>query len=74
MLRVFVYGSLKPGYWNYQRYCAKKIVEEQPALTRGELYHLKLVGYPAMTEGDRLVQGFVLSFTDFSVLEQLDSL
>ncbi len=30
-LRVFVYGTLKPGEANYQKYCAGKVVEAKRA-------------------------------------------
>ncbi|HEY9725489.1 MAG TPA: gamma-glutamylcyclotransferase [Chroococcales cyanobacterium] len=72
-LKVFVYGTLKPGETNYQRYCAGKVVEEQSAIAFGQLYDLPL-GYPAMTYGEIPVQGFLLTFADPSVLTALDEL
>ena len=72
-LNVFVYGTLKPGEANYQRYCAGKVVEEQSAIAFGQLYDLPL-GYPAMTHGESPVQGFLLTFADPSVLTALDEL
>lgn len=73
MLKVFVYGTLKPGGSNYQRYCAGKVVEETSAIAHGKLFALKL-GYPAMTTGDGKVHGFLLSFADSAVLLNLDEL
>lgn len=72
-LNVFVYGTLKPGEANYQHYCAGKVVEEQKAIAFGQLYDLPL-GYPAMTPGESPVRGFLLTFTDPSVLTALDEL
>ncbi|MGC9526958.1 MAG: gamma-glutamylcyclotransferase family protein [Limnospira sp.] len=72
-IHVFVYGSLKPGEFNYLRYCLGRTVEECPAIALGELYSLSL-GYPAMTEGDRTVWGAILSFADPNILEDLDAL
>jgi gamma-glutamylcyclotransferase (GGCT)/AIG2-like uncharacterized protein YtfP len=72
-LKVFVYGTLKPGEVNYQRYCAGKVVEEKRALALGQLFDLPL-GYPAMTPGESPVQGFVLTFTDPTLLSVLDKL
>lgn len=72
-LKVFVYGTLKPGEANYQRYCAGTVVEEQNAIAFGQLYDLPL-GYPAMTPGESPVQGFLLTFADPSVLTTLDEL
>jgi gamma-glutamylcyclotransferase (GGCT)/AIG2-like uncharacterized protein YtfP len=73
ILKVFVYGTLKPGEANYQHYCAGKVVEEQSAIAFGQLYDLPL-GYPAMTIGEIPVQGFLLTFADSSVLTALDEL
>jgi gamma-glutamylcyclotransferase (GGCT)/AIG2-like uncharacterized protein YtfP len=72
-LKVFVYGTLKPGEVNYQRYCAGKVVEEKRAIALGQLFDLPL-GYPAMTPGESPVQGFVLTFTDPTLLSLLDKL
>lgn len=73
MLQVFVYGTLKPGECNYQRYCLGKVVEEKEAIAYGQLFDLSL-GYPAMTVGESPVQGFVLTFADSGILGILDEL
>lgn len=73
LLKVFVYGTLKPGESNYQRYCAGKVVEAQRAIALGQLFALP-VGYPAMTQGDNPVQGYLLTFADREVLQHLDEL
>lgn len=59
MVTVFVYGTLKPGEAAYRRYCQPHVVLAQPALVRGDLFHLPQ-GYPALTVGDRWIQGFLL--------------
>lgn len=74
LVKVFVYGTLKPGESNYQRYCSGKVVDICPAIALGELYALGVLGYPAMTTGDRPVRGFLLSFRDPGVLHDLDQL
>ena len=73
MLNVFVYGTLKPGEVNYQFYCQNKVRSHTPGYTRGNLYDLPL-GYPGMTEGENKVQGVLLTFGDFGVLQDLDRL
>ncbi|HAZ45625.1 MAG TPA: hypothetical protein DDW76_15530 [Cyanobacteria bacterium UBA11369] len=73
MLKVFVYGTLKPGEINYQRFCAGKVAEEKRAIAQGHLFALPF-GYPAMTPGDRRVQGYLLTFADPEVLRALDRL
>lgn len=72
-IRVFVYGTLKPGEQNYQQYCEGKVVAVEPAIARGKLYGLA-VGYPALGRGDEIIHGFVLSFREPDSLAQLDSL
>lgn len=73
LLHVFVYGTLKPGECNYDRYCAANIVKAQEALVYGQLFDLPF-GYPAMTVGEAPVYGFVLLFADQATLTQLDEL
>ncbi|MEB3180692.1 MAG: gamma-glutamylcyclotransferase [Nostocaceae cyanobacterium] len=73
MLKVFVYGTLKPGEVNYPRYCAGKVVEAQRAYTYGKLFSLPL-GYPAMTTGNNHVHGYLLAFADSNILFSLDQL
>jgi len=72
-LKIFVYGTLKPGEANYQSYCAENIVEYLPAIAKGLLYELP-IGYPAMTRGESTVHGFVLSFKNPEILLDLDNL
>lgn len=72
-IRVFVYGTLKPGERNFDRYCAAKVVEMQEAIGFGQLYALPF-GYPAMTKGTNCVYGYLLSFDDPDVLLNLDAL
>ena len=89
-LKVFVYGTLKPGERNYQRFCEtarcacsarcrdcrgcdRQTKLETPAFTQGILYDLP-VGYPAMTEGEKKVQGYLLVFNNLKILDTLDIL
>ena len=72
-IQVFVYGTLKPGEVNYHSYCAGYVVEFFPAVAKGLLYELP-IGYPAMTRGDSNVHGFVLSFRNPEILQDLDKL
>jgi gamma-glutamylcyclotransferase (GGCT)/AIG2-like uncharacterized protein YtfP len=72
-IKVFVYGTLKPSEANYQQYCAGKVIQEIRAYTWGQLFDLPL-GYPAMTEGNSQVEGFLLTFASSLILESLDKL
>lgn len=73
LVQVFVYGTLKPGEANYKRFCAGKIVDAKKAFVQGKLFALPM-GYPAMTLGDSQVHGYLLSFTNPAILNQLDVL
>lgn len=73
-LRIFVYGTLKPGYRNHDRYCRDRLIDLQPAQVRGSVYSLP-VGYPGMTHGDGWVKGFLLTLReDGQTLADLDNL
>lgn len=73
MLYVFVYGTLKPGECNYDRYCGAYGAIATPARVQGRLYDLG-VGYPAMTLEEGWVQGYHLAFADAAALDPLDQL
>jgi len=69
LVRVFVYGTLKPGEANYKRYCANKVVDVKKAFAQGKLFALPM-GYPAMTLGDSQVYGYLLSFSNPRILNE----
>ncbi|MEH1944704.1 MAG: gamma-glutamylcyclotransferase [Nostoc sp.] len=73
LVRVFVYGTLKPGEANYKRYCAGKVVDVKLAFVQGKLFSLPM-GYPVMTLGDSQVRGYLLSFANSRILNELDVL
>jgi gamma-glutamylcyclotransferase (GGCT)/AIG2-like uncharacterized protein YtfP len=72
-VKVFVYGTLKPGKVNYERYCGDRVLQSIPAQVRGQLFELSL-GYPGMVCGETWVQGYLLNFANESALEALDCL
>lgn len=72
ILRVFVYGTLKPREANYHL-CENQVLTAEKAITHGKLYNLPM-GYPAMTLGNRKVHGYLLSFADAKMLTALDDL
>jgi gamma-glutamylcyclotransferase (GGCT)/AIG2-like uncharacterized protein YtfP len=73
VLKVFVYGTLKPGECNYRRYCAGRVANAIESYTWGQLYHLA-IGYPAMTPGNNKIIGFLLTFANEKILVSLDEL
>ena len=73
-LKVFVYGTLKPGYENHNRYCRDRLQQTQPAQVKGELYSLS-AGYPGMAKGQQWVHGYLLTLReDGQTLTDLDAL
>jgi gamma-glutamylcyclotransferase (GGCT)/AIG2-like uncharacterized protein YtfP len=74
MLKVFVYGTLKPGERNYHSYCAPVLVAVQLAIAYGKLYDLPM-GYPAAVfPASHFVRGYLLEFSQTAVLQDLDEL
>lgn len=71
MIRVFVYGTLKPDESNYFLY-ADRVISNRTAIAHAALYHLPL-GYPAIVPGDSVTYGYLLTFRDAEILEILDS-
>jgi gamma-glutamylcyclotransferase (GGCT)/AIG2-like uncharacterized protein YtfP len=71
---VFVYGTLKPGAANFDRYCAGKVIVRYRGYIEGCLYDFPQLGYPGITFGHQRVEGFVLSLAEASVLLDLDAL
>ncbi|MBE9159661.1 gamma-glutamylcyclotransferase [Nodosilinea sp. LEGE 06152] len=69
---LFVYGTLKPGERAFANFCAPYLVDSQPALAVGRLYHLPL-GYPAMTLETGWVQGMLLTFSSPDCLRSIDA-
>jgi gamma-glutamylcyclotransferase (GGCT)/AIG2-like uncharacterized protein YtfP len=70
MIRVFVYGTLKPGESNYFR-CADRVISTQSAIVQASLYHLQL-GYPAIVLENGITHGHLLTFHDPEILKILD--
>ena len=71
LIRVFVYGTLKPDEAAYEKYCAGRVVAACEAIAPGQLFALPM-GYPAMTTGEGWVYGFLLTFADPDILKELD--
>ena len=73
ILRLFVYGTLKRGYWNHQRFCAQARSIE-PAVVWGKLYHLN-AGFPALEvpEGLILSRGIADPLADARRQQEIDT-
>lgn len=71
--RVFVYGTLKPGFSNWRHLLADAVPRPVPARIAGRLYHLP-AGHPAAGDGDGWVHGYLLSLPDDTLLARVDDL
>lgn len=69
--RLFVYGTLMEGFYNYDKSLRGKVRSRVPARVRGVLYHQTLKGYPAMTPGSGWVTGELLELEDFDRIVEI---
>lgn len=63
--KIFVYGSLREGFFNYDKYLNGKVSKPTLAMVKGKLYHLSHKGYPALLDGDDEVIGEIMEMKDF---------
>ena len=65
MIGLFVYGSLREGFFNYNKYLDGKVIEKKDAkLENMKLYHLPYKGYPALTLGEDTVFGEIMVLSE----------
>lgn len=76
MARIFVYGTLRKGMYNYDRYLKDKQSLREYGYIKGKLMSLKGRKYPAfLLEGDDMVLGEIHEVDDefIKVLDVLES-
>ena len=60
-INFFVYGSLREGFFNYDKYLSGKVLKKMNAkLNNMKLYHMPYKGYPAITPGDDVILGEIM--------------
>lgn len=60
-INVFVYGSLREGFFNYDKYLKGKVNSIRPAkIENMVVYHMPYKGYPAIQPGDGIVYGEIM--------------
>lgn len=72
-LKVFVYGTLKPGRRYWREFCEGRVERACEAVIPGWLYRLD-PGYPGLVSGMGLVRGYVLWLLDEETLAGFDRL
>ena len=63
--KIFVYGSLRTGFYNYDKYLKGKVNDAILGKVKGKLYHMPHKGYPALLEGEDIVIGEVMTIKNF---------
>ncbi len=60
-INLFVYGSLREGFFNYNKYLDGKVIKIQEArLENMKLYHMPYKGYPAIIPGNDVIVGEIM--------------
>lgn len=70
-MRLFVYGSLRKGRYNYDLYLKNKSQFVQKAYIRADLYSLKGKEYPAIVQGKNMVLGEIFE-VDQETFDRMD--
>ncbi len=73
MHKIFVYGSLRKGMYNYDLYLKGKSNFVSNAYVKGTLYSLKDKKYPALIAGENYILGEIYE-VDIDTLLKLDEL
>lgn len=63
--KIFVYGSLRTGFFNYNKYLMGNVSKAEIGKVKGKLYHMPHKGYPALINGDEEIIGEVMTLKDF---------
>lgn len=72
-IRVFVYGTLKPGQRNWDRLLSGRVDRFQAARIRGRLFDLR-PGFPAAVPANNWIHGYLLALPDSDLLGRIDAL
>ena len=64
-INLFVYGSLREGFFNYNKYLDGKVKDNREAkLENMSLYHMDYKGYPAITYGEDTILGEIITINE----------
>ena len=64
MKKMFVYGTLRVGMYNYEKYYGEHCSFRRNAYVKGLLYTIKGRDYPALTEGEHMILGEIHEVPD----------
>lgn len=72
-MKLFVYGTLRKGRYNYDIYLKDNSKFLQEAYVKGTLYSLKGKVYPAIVEGDDMILGELFD-VDQETFDRMDAM
>ena len=74
-LKVFVYGSLRTGFFNYDKYLKGKVLSCKHGKVKGKLYDMPHKGYPAVISGDDDIYGEIMEVSNYEeVMNAVDKM
>ncbi|NLL30475.1 MAG: gamma-glutamylcyclotransferase [Clostridiales bacterium] len=75
-IKIFTYGSLREGFFNYNSYLSGKVISTRIGkLKNADLYHMPYKGYPAILPGTGEVIGEVMEIKDYeNVMKAIDKM
>ena len=60
-INLFVYGSLREGFFNYEKYLTGKVARKYDArIANMKLFHMPYKGYPAIMFGKDTIKGEIM--------------
>lgn len=72
---LFVYGSLRDGFFNFDKYIKDEVISRKLGKIKGTLYHMPNKGYPAVLSGDEDIIGEVIEVRNWDEnLKALDDM
>lgn len=74
MKKLFVYGSLRKGSFNYKKILNGKVINREMGKTVGNLFHLENKGYPALIKGSNEVIGEIITLKSKEILDAIDTI
>ncbi|MBC2856761.1 MAG: gamma-glutamylcyclotransferase family protein [Cetobacterium sp.] len=72
-MKIFVYGSLREGFYNFDIYIHENAKKIEMGEIKGKLYAIKDKEYPALLEGEETVKGEIITLKDCDI-ESMDSM
>ena len=75
-INIFVYGSLREGFFNYEKYLEGNVLSNRKAkINNVTLYHMPYKGYPAVINGISEVVGEVIELSNYDeVIKAVDKM